>query len=86
MREAWAVDAARAEQRAQLAGDELEKRGLPRDLVPTAAGEQAALFDPTPRAPPRPRNGLPCARARSMQENTSLTCLPAAVAVMNRMT
>ena len=44
VREAWGVDAARAEQRAQLAGDELERRGLPRDPAPTATGEQTALF------------------------------------------
>lgn len=44
MREAWATDASRAEQRAQLAGDELVKRGLPRDPAPAVEGEQTSLF------------------------------------------
>ncbi|MCE0768691.1 relaxase domain-containing protein [Pseudonocardia kujensis] len=58
-REAWAVDAARAEQRAQLAGDELEKRGLPRDLAPMRSGEQTALFRVlTPEEAAEPDRGL----------------------------
>ncbi|MCF7547312.1 MobF family relaxase [Pseudonocardia sp. WMMC193] len=44
VRETWATDAARAEQRAQLAGDELVKRGLPRDPAPSIEGEQTSLF------------------------------------------
>ncbi|MGE0346580.1 MAG: MobF family relaxase [Gemmatimonadales bacterium] len=53
-REAWAAAAVFAEQRAQLSGDELVRRGLDRDPQPPA-GEQTALFaiaDPDTKVDP----------------------------------